>query len=253
MTRRGAATGRCTRGSRRATTSTSTSTATTCPPTPTRTPARAATRPTTPTAGPTRPTRTGRVKLASWDPTTLTDNSGALTIRVIRSTPVDQMTWSVPGNAGAGVTSPGALAANETYIVTVTGTVAVGGGVATDAECSTTPTDPVWRRDRVADPAYPGAERLDVLVDKQATTFDRGDRQRRLVVRRRRPRLSHRAQAAGHATDQPARRRPDPAGQHGCADGDGHPRRAADRGRDGDGRLQVGRRCPARRGSTRAA
>ena len=117
------------------------------------------------------PQRTGRVKFASWDPTTLTDNSGALTIRVISSTPVDQMTWSVPGNAGAGVTSPGALAANETYIVTVAGTVSVGGGVTTDAECSTTPTDPVWRRDRVADVAYPGAERLDVLLDKQATTL----------------------------------------------------------------------------------
>jgi hypothetical protein len=117
------------------------------------------------------PTRTGRVKFASWDPTTLADNSGALTIRVISSTPVDQMTWSVPATAGAGVTSPGALAADETYLVTVSGTVAAGGGVLADAECSTTPTDPVWRRNRVADPAYPGAERLDVLVDKQASTM----------------------------------------------------------------------------------
>ena len=117
------------------------------------------------------PTRTGRVELASWDPTTLADNSGALTIRVIKSSPVDQMTWSVPANAGAGVTSPGALAAGETYVVTVSGTVATGGGVLADAECSTTPGDPVWRRDRTADPAYPGAERLDVLVDKQATAF----------------------------------------------------------------------------------
>ena len=117
------------------------------------------------------PTRTGRVKFASWDPTTLADNSGALTIRVISSAPSTTMTWSVPANAGAGVTSPGALAANETYVVTVSGTVAAGSGVVVDAECSTTPTDPVWSRDRVADPAYPGAERLDVLVDKQATTW----------------------------------------------------------------------------------
>jgi hypothetical protein len=117
------------------------------------------------------PTRTGRVTFASWDPTTLADNSGALTIRVIASSPVDKMTWSVPANAGAGVTSPGALAANETYQVTVSGTVATGGGVIADAECSTTPADPVWRRNRVADAAYPGVERLDVLVDKQATTL----------------------------------------------------------------------------------
>jgi hypothetical protein len=117
------------------------------------------------------PTRTGRVTFASWDPTTLADNSGALTIRVIASSPVDQMTWSVPAAAGAGVTSPGALAANETYVVTVSGTVATGGGVIADAACSTTPTDQVWRRTRVADAASPGAERLDVLVDKQATTL----------------------------------------------------------------------------------
>jgi hypothetical protein len=107
----------------------------------------------------------------SWDPTTLADNSGALTIRVISSKPVDTMTWSVPADAGAGVTSPGALAANETYLVTVSGTVATGGGVVSDAECSTTPTDQVWRRNRVADAAYPGAERLDVLVDKQPSTL----------------------------------------------------------------------------------
>jgi hypothetical protein len=117
------------------------------------------------------PPRTGRVKFASWDPTTLTDNSGALTIRVIKSAPVDQMTWSVPASAGAGVTSPGALAKGQTYIVTVTGTFAAGGGVLADGECSTTPADPVWRRTRDTDPALPGAERLHVLVDKQAAAF----------------------------------------------------------------------------------
>jgi hypothetical protein len=117
------------------------------------------------------PTRTGRVELASWDPTTLADNSGALSIRIIKSSPVDQMAWSVPANAGAGVTSPGALSAGASYVVTVTGTVDAGGGVLADAECSTTPADPVWRRDRSADPASPGAEALDVLVDKRPLAF----------------------------------------------------------------------------------
>jgi hypothetical protein len=117
------------------------------------------------------PTRTGRVALASWDPTTLADNSGALNIRIIRSSPVDQMTWTVPASAGAGVTSPGALSAGASYVVTVSGTVDTGGAVKADAECSTTPGDPVWRRVRAADPTYPGAERLDALVDKQATAF----------------------------------------------------------------------------------
>ena len=252
MTGPGAATARCTRGSRRATTSTSTSTAPTC-----RRPRHghrraAATRPTHTYRWTYTPTRTGRVKFAVVGPhdahrqLRCPDHPGH------QSSPVDQMTWSVPANAGAGVTSPGALAADETYIVTVSGTVDAGGGVTSDAECSTTPTDPVWRRNRVADVAYPGAERLDVLVDKQATTLTAGDRQQRLVVRRHRPRLSHRPAAVGHAADQPARRRPDPAGQHGCADRDRHPRGAADRGRDGDRRLQVGSRCPVRRGSTRA-
>ena len=180
-------------------------------------------------------------------PPTLADNSGALTIRIITSTPVDQMTWSVPANAGAGVTSPGALAADETYLVTVSGTVAAGGGVLADAECSTTPADPVWRRNRVADPAYPGAERLDVLVDKQATTLTAVTDSNGSSCDVDQPRLSHRPAAIGHATDQPARRRPDPAGQHGCPDGDRHPRGAADRARDGGTGHQIAGRCQSAR------
>lgn len=116
--------------------------------------------------------RSGRVPFQSWDPTPLSDNSGALSIRVIRSAPVDDMTWSVPATAGAGVTSPGALAAGETYVVTVSGAVNAGAGVTADAECSATSADPVWRRDRSFDPANPAADRLNVLVDKQDMTFE---------------------------------------------------------------------------------
>jgi hypothetical protein len=120
------------------------------------------------------PARTGRVVLALWDPTTLADNSGALTIRIIKSAPVDSMTWTVPGTAGAGVTSPGALLSGETYVVTVTGTVETGSGVATDAECSRTPMDPSWQHDRAVNPTYPSAERLDALIDHRSATFSAG-------------------------------------------------------------------------------
>jgi hypothetical protein len=117
------------------------------------------------------PTRTGRVTLASWDPTTLADNSGALKIRIIKSSPLDFMTWQVPANAGAGATSPGALNAGDPYVVTVSGIITTVSGVQADAACSTTPADSVWRRNRSADPNFPRAERLDVLVDRQAMAF----------------------------------------------------------------------------------
>ncbi|MGZ4597431.1 MAG: hypothetical protein ACXV3V_10940, partial [Actinomycetes bacterium] len=117
------------------------------------------------------PTRSGRVPFESWDPTPLSDNSGSLTIRVIRSAPVDDMTVSVPATAGAGVTSPGALAAGTAYVATVSGTVDAGAGVTSDAECSWSTTDPVWRQNRSVDPAAPTADHLDLLVDKQDLTF----------------------------------------------------------------------------------
>ncbi|MDQ1626259.1 MAG: hypothetical protein QOI54_3 [Actinomycetota bacterium] len=119
-----------------------------------------------------RPWRSGRVTFQSWDPTPLSDNSGALSIRILRSAPVEDVTFAVPAGAAAGVTSPGALSAGQTYLVTVSGTVDAGAGVTADAECSSTPSDPVWRRERAADPAYPGVERLDVLLDKSAVAFD---------------------------------------------------------------------------------
>jgi hypothetical protein len=119
-----------------------------------------------------KPWRSGRVTFATWDPTTLADNAGALSIRILRSSPAESMTFAVPAAAGAGVTSPGALAAGETYLLTVSGTVSAGAGVTADAECSATPADPTWRRDRVADPAAPGSERLDLLLDKAAVTLE---------------------------------------------------------------------------------
>ena len=52
------------------------------------------------------PTRSGRVTFALWDPSTRTNNSGSLTIRVIKSAVSDELTWSVRGNAAAGVPAP---------------------------------------------------------------------------------------------------------------------------------------------------
>ncbi|HEX7186655.1 MAG TPA: hypothetical protein VF423_00395 [Actinomycetes bacterium] len=118
------------------------------------------------------PTRSGRVTLALWDPTVLADNAGALTVRVIASTPTTRMDWQLPATAAAGVTSPGALAAGATYLVTVTGTVDAGGGVTSDAECSVASSDPVWRRDRSVVSTSPTADHLDVLLDRQDRTFE---------------------------------------------------------------------------------
>ena len=118
-----------------------------------------------------QPQRTGRVTFALWDPTTLTDNSGALTVRVIALVPRDELTWQLPATAAAGVTSPGALEAGGTYLLTVSGTVGAGGGVTSDAECSTSPADPVWRRDRSVDVTDPSSDNLDVLVHGDDRTF----------------------------------------------------------------------------------
>ena len=117
------------------------------------------------------PTRTGRVALALWDPTVLSDNTGALTIRVLSAEARDPLAWGVPAAAPTGVTSPGALAAGSTYVVTVTGTVEAGNGITADAECSTSTTDPGWRRVRSVLPADPYADHLDVLVDRRSETF----------------------------------------------------------------------------------
>lgn len=116
-------------------------------------------------------TRTGRVTLALWDPTTLSDNAGALTVRIIALTARASMDWQVDATAGAGVTSPGALEGGRTYLMTVSGLVNAGNGVTADAECSWTTTDQVWRRDRSVDPADPTADHLDLLLDREDVTF----------------------------------------------------------------------------------
>jgi hypothetical protein len=108
------------------------------------------------------PRRSGRVTFKIWDPTTHRDNAGALTIRVIKSAPADVLTWSVPARAGAGITSPGALEAGQTYTATITGVVNAGGGVSSDAECSATVGDTVWRRQR----SVLNGDDFDVLVDR---------------------------------------------------------------------------------------
>ncbi|MEP6760418.1 MAG: hypothetical protein ABJA93_03535 [Sporichthyaceae bacterium] len=108
------------------------------------------------------PARSGRVTFALWDPSTRSDNSGSLSIRVIKSAPADVLTWEVRANIAGGITSPGALVAGETYTATITGVVDTGAGVTSDTECSATADDPVWRRQR----AVLNGDDFDVLVDR---------------------------------------------------------------------------------------
>lgn len=117
------------------------------------------------------PTRTGRVRLDLWDPTTAADNAGALTVRLIAVTPAEVMDWTLPAVAAAGVTSPGALVAGETYLLTVTGTVDAGGGVTADAECSATETDALWARTRSVVASLPTGDHLNVLVNRNRVSF----------------------------------------------------------------------------------
>ena len=114
------------------------------------------------------PTRTGRVTFALWDPSTRSDNGGALTIRVIKSAPSDELDWWVRGDAATGRTSPGALEAGQTYTATITGTVETGAGVSADAECTATTTDPVWRRQR----AVLDGDDFDVLIDGEDVRWE---------------------------------------------------------------------------------
>ncbi len=118
------------------------------------------------------PSRSGRVTFKLWEPGAFSDNTGSLTIRVIRSTPRDELTWQVPARNRTGATSPGALQGGATYVATVTGTVSAGGGVTSDAECSATTSDATWRRNRSVLTSSPTADHLDMLVDRDDTTFD---------------------------------------------------------------------------------
>ena len=113
------------------------------------------------------PSRSGRVTFKLWDPTSFRDNTGALTIRVIKSAPAEVLRWSVPARAAAGATSPGALESGGTYIATVTGVVNAGQGVSSDAECSATAADPVWRRYRSVLPSAPHTDHLDMFLDRR--------------------------------------------------------------------------------------
>lgn len=117
------------------------------------------------------PTRTGRVPVAVWDPTPAADNGGSVTVRIVALTPRARTEWTLPATAAAGVTSPGALEAGVTHLVTVRGTVSAGNGVTSDAECSATTADPVWRRTRSVLATSPTADHLDVLVDRRGVTF----------------------------------------------------------------------------------
>jgi hypothetical protein len=108
------------------------------------------------------PTRSGRVTFVLWDPSTRTDNAGTLTIKVIKSAPADLLEWRVAGNYATGGTSPGALEAGQTYTATISGVVNAGNGVLSDAECTATTADPVWRRQR----AVLDGDDFDVLVDR---------------------------------------------------------------------------------------
>ncbi len=119
------------------------------------------------------PTRTGRVTFALWDPATRTDNSGTLSIKVTKSAPADVLEWRVWGNYATGVSSPGALEAGQTYTATITGVVNAGNGVLSDAECTATTADPVWRRQR----AVLNGDDFDVLVDRDDVRWEPASQQ----------------------------------------------------------------------------
>ena len=116
------------------------------------------------------PQRSGRVTFNVWDPTPVSDNAGWLTIRVIKSAPADVLAWTVPGRSRTGVTSPGALEAGSTYLATVTGVIDAGAGVSSDAECSATAADPVWRRQR----SVLDGDDFDVLLDRRDVRWEPG-------------------------------------------------------------------------------
>ncbi|HEX2177763.1 MAG TPA: hypothetical protein VHG70_17815 [Nocardioidaceae bacterium] len=111
-----------------------------------------------------QPTRDGRVPLRIWDPVRHNDNAGKLDVRITDLGVRNRMSWRVPANAAAGVTSPGSLQAGVEYDVVVAGTWRAGGGVRADAECSTTTGDSTWRRERDGD--------HDVLLDRDGVRFD---------------------------------------------------------------------------------
>ena len=90
---------------------------------------------------------------------------------MIALVPRDQMSWQLPATAAAGVTSPGALEAGGTYLLTVSGRSRPAAGSPRTPSARRSLADPVWRRDRSVDVTDPSADNLDVLVDGDDRTF----------------------------------------------------------------------------------
>ncbi len=91
--------------------------------------------------------RTGRVPLTVWDPTSYKDNSGRLKVRILDQGVVKKtVAWTVPAKAAAGVTSPAVLPGGHDYQVTVSGSWDDGNGGSVDAACASTTTYPGMRR-----------------------------------------------------------------------------------------------------------
>jgi hypothetical protein len=117
------------------------------------------------------PTRSGRMSLQLWDPSTYADNSGGLDVRVIRYADRDELVWAVPANSLTGASSPGALEAGAAYVATVSGTFDAGGGVTADAECSAAAGEP-WQLNRSVLATQPAEDHLDLLLDRKDITGD---------------------------------------------------------------------------------
>jgi hypothetical protein len=125
------------------------------------------------------PERTGRARFAIWDPTPA-DNSGALTVRVARSSSVraPQPDTSLPTTGSAvydetvtldaaaadGAVTTGVLRKGSRYTVVVTGTWQTGYGEA-DPECAAVPAAEGWRRDVTVHPTRTGDDLFDLYID----------------------------------------------------------------------------------------
>jgi hypothetical protein len=83
-------------------------------------------------------TRTGRVPLKLWEPTTSTgyaDNSGSVRVRIIRDVARSTLPVSLDVRDQRGTTTPGSVVAGHTYTITATGTFSPRSGVTADAVC----------------------------------------------------------------------------------------------------------------------
>jgi hypothetical protein len=91
--------------------------------------------------------------------TIYTDNSGMLRVRVVRSDLAGQLPGppeppaevvTVDSRDDNGVPTARSYQAGQTYEVVVAGTYDAGAGITADAECTTSPTDAVWRDRRTS-------------------------------------------------------------------------------------------------------